>query len=120
MGDVVEWPWALPNPADDPGHSPVSATAALNEALGRLGEVRVSGRAIGPWRQSSVGPLAALGEGTDRVVVRWAGDADPPPWPAGAEMEAMGRWWVPGGRLVLDTTDAVVLVDLDGGPDQAP
>jgi hypothetical protein len=120
MGDVVEWPWALPNPADDPGHSPVSATVALNEALGRLGEVRVSGRAIGPWRQSGVGPLAALGEGAEPVVVRWAGDTGPTPWPAGAEMEAFGRWRLTAGRLVLDTTEAVVLVDLDGDPDRDP
>lgn len=117
MGELVEWPWALANSADDPGHSPASAVTALNAALAGVGEVRVTGRAVGPWRQAQVGALALLGEGEVRVKLRWAGETDPPQWPAGATVEAVGTWWVADGELVLDTAEVVVLVDLgDGEP----
>ncbi len=120
MGDVVEWPRALANSADDPGHSPASAVAAVNAALAGVGELRVTGRALGPWRQARPGALALLAEGDVRVKLRWAGDGDLPAWPSGATVAAVGRWWVAEGELVLDSADVVVLVDLAEGTDPAP
>jgi hypothetical protein len=114
MGELVEWPWAAPNPADDPGFGVTDAVAAVEDALAGLGESRVGGVAIGPWRQARAGAVALLGEGDERVMLRWAGGGDPPAWPAGAAVEAVGRWHVAGGRLVFDTADVVVLVDLSG------